>query len=304
MYATELPCEPARPASIPVERRGHGRLSVEALAQAGRTVRGRIEEAGFARARFPLSGRRGHALEAVLINTGGGLAGGDTSHTSIRAASGAHLVVTTQAAEKIYRSDGSLSRISVDLSAGEGASLDWMPQATIVFDGARVERSIAAEVAPGGRLLLVEPVVLGRTARGERFSTGRLHDSWRVRRDGRLIYADGLVLDGDIAATLDCRAAAGGWAAFATLLLVAPDAEGRLAAVRAALGLPDGASDEPPDVPGPAGRGPETLEAGASAWDGMLSVRLLARDGAPLETAIRRAIAALGVAEVPRIWHS
>lgn len=289
MYVTELPFEPA-PASIPVERRGQGRLSVEVRALEGRTVRGRIEEAGFARVRFPLSGRRGRSLEAVMINTGGGLAGGDSAQTCLRAGRDAQLVVTTQAAEKVFRSDGAVSRIGVELAAEAGASLDWLPQATIVFDGARIERSIAADIAPDARLLLVEPVVLGRTARGERLSHGRLFDSWRIRRGGRLVYADGLQLDGDIASTLDRRATAGGWAAFATILLLAPDAEGRLEAVREALGL----SDELP----------ENLDAGASAWDGMLSVRLLARDGAPLDSAIRRVVGALGVAEIPRIWHS
>ena len=293
MYATELPSEAAA-ASIPVERRGQGRVSVEALGLDGRTVRGRIEESGFARVRFPLSGRRGRSLEAVMINTGGGLAGGDAAQTCLHAGRGAQLVVTTQAAEKVYRSDGALSRVAVELSVEDGASIDWMPQATIVFDGARLERSIAANIAPQARLLLAEPVILGRTAHGERLSHGLLRDRWRIRRGGRLVYADGLHLDGDIASTLDRRATAGGWAAFATLLLVAPDAEARLEAVRAVLGL----SEEAPDGL------PDGLDAGASAWDGMLSVRLLARDGAPLERAIARTLGTLGVAEVPRIWHS
>ena len=296
MFATALPSDAA--ATIPVERRGQGRLLVEARALDGRTVRGRIEEEGFARVRFPRSGRRGRALEAVMINTGGGLAGGDASQSCLVAGRDAQLVVATQAAEKIYRSDGATSRIDVELVAGASASLHWLPQSTIVFDGARVERSIVAEVAPDARLLLVEPVILGRTARGERLSYGSLRDRWRIRRGGRLIYADGLQLDGDIAATLDRRATAGGWAAFATLLLVAPDAEARLDAVRGALGLAAG-EDEflPAELP-------DGLDAGASAWDGMLSVRLLARDGAPLESAIRRVLALLGVGEVPRIWHS
>jgi len=296
MFATALPSDAA--ATIPVERRGQGRLLVEARALDGRTVRGRIEEEGFARVRFPRSGRRGRALEAVMINTGGGLAGGDASQSCLVAGRDAQLVVTTQAAEKIYRSDGATSRIEVELVAEASASLHWLPQSTIVFDGARVERSIVAKVATDARLLLVEPVILGRTARGERLSYGSLRDRWRVRRGGRLIYADGLQLDGDIAATLDRRATAGGWAAFATLLLVAPDAEARLDAVRGALGL--AAGDDgflPAELP-------DGLDAGASAWDGMLSVRLLARDGAPLESAIRRVLGVLGVGEVPRIWHS
>lgn len=294
MFVTALPSDAVAAATIPVERRGQGRLLVEARTLEGRTVRGRIEEEGFARVRFPRSGRRGRSLEAVMINTGGGLAGGDRAQTCLHAGRDAQLVVTTQAAEKIYRSDGAVSRIEVELAAEPGATLDWMPQATIVFDGARIDRSIAANVAPDARLLLVEPVVLGRTAHGERLSRGQFHDSWRIRRGGRLVYADGMQLDGDIAATLDRRATAGGWAAFATLLLVSPDAEGRLEAVRGMLGL----SGELPDAL------PEGLDAGASAWDGMLSVRLLARDGAPLDSAIRRVLAALGVGEIPRIWHS
>jgi len=290
MYAIELPSEPKSAASIPADLRAKGRLFLEAHALGERTVLGRLEEAGPSRARFPSSGKRGRSLEAVMLNTGGGIAGGDSSETRIRAEPNARLVVTTQAAEKIYRADGATSLISVDLNAGEGASIDWMPQATILFEGARVERSITANIAPDARLLLIEPVILGRTARGERMSYGQLFDRWRIRRGGRLIYADGLHLDGDIAGTLDRRAVAGGYAALATILLVAPDAEGRLEAVREALNLPDEL--------------PEHLEAGASAWDGMLSIRLLGRDGAIVEAAIRRIISSLGVADPPRIWHS
>ncbi len=183
---------------------------------------GRLEEAGPSRARFPRSGRRGAALEAVLINTGGGIAGGDAVATHMIARAGAHLVATTQAAEKIYRSDGAVSKIDVDLLVEPGASLDWLPQWTILFDEASVARTISAEVGEGARLLLVEPVALGRAARGERFATGALTDRWRIRRNGRLIYADGLSLGGDIATLLDRPGIAHGAAAFATVLLVAP----------------------------------------------------------------------------------
>lgn len=288
--AAEKPEDAASIARIPGALRAHGRLRFEALGADTHTIPGRIEEAGPIRVRFPRSGRHSGALEAVLLNTGGGMAGGDTAAFEFRARSGARLTATTQAAEKIYRSDGLSTRIDVCLLVEAGARLDWMPQATILFDGARVERGISAEVAPQARLLLVEPVVLGRTARGERFARGRLTDRWRIRRGGRLVYADGLNLDGEVGSVLDRRAVAKGWPAFATVLLIAPDAETRLEAVRAALGLPD-------DLP-------ENIEAGVSAWDGMLSVRLLARDGAVLDTALRAVIGQLGVAELPRIWHS
>lgn len=290
MSATALPSDPVSLARIPLALRSRGRVFVEARALGGRTVLGRMEEEGPSRARFPRSGRRGASLEAVLINTGGGVAGGDSVATHMVARSGAHLVATTQAAEKVYRSDGATSKIDVDLVVEPGGALDWLPQWTILFDESRTARTIYAEVAEGGRLLLVEPVALGRAARGERFAAGMLTDRWRIRRDGRLIYADGFQLGGDIANLLDRPAVASGAAAFATVLLVAADAEARLEAVRAALGLPD---ELPPG-----------LEAGASAWDGMLSVRLLGRDSAVLDTALRRMIGTLGVADPPRIWHS
>lgn len=302
MYATELPSEPVRRSTIPVELRAHGRLFLEARSLGGRTIRCATEEFGPSRVRFPLSGRRGSALEAVLINTGGGIAGGDSAHFRAHCAQSAHLVVTTQAAEKVYRSDGATSFLGVDLKVDEGATLEWMPQATILFDGARVERSITAEVAKDARLLLIEPLVLGRTARGESLCSGKLFDSWRIRRDGRLIYADGLRLDGDVGATLARRAAANKWPALATILLVAPDAESRLEAVRSALGIASETADEAP-VSVPQGA-PMGIEMGASAWDGMLSVRLLAQDGAKIDVAIRKMMQALGVAAPPRIWHT
>ncbi|WP_310207550.1 urease accessory protein UreD [Ancylobacter sp. 3268] len=284
-----MPCEPAAGETIPGELRSRGRLLLHARFADGRTIPDRIEEQGPTRIRFPAAARRGRSLEGIILNTGGGIAGGDHVAAAMRAGEGARLVLTSQAAEKCYRSDGGLSRLSVELAVEAGASLDWLPQATILFDGARVARTIRAEVAEGARLLLMESVVLGRTARGERFTYGRLTDSWRIRRGGRLIYADGLSLDGAVGGVLGRPACAQGWAAFATGLLVAPDAMGRLDALREVAEAVHAARTD--------------VEIGVSAWDGMASVRLLARDGAGLEAAIRRLIAPLGVGDPPRIWH-
>ncbi|MCK0195530.1 urease accessory protein UreD [Ancylobacter sp. 6x-1] len=303
MYATALPSEDAAPTRIPQALRAHSRLRFEACLAGARTVPGQVSEAGHARVRFPLSGRRSGALEAVLLNTGGGIAGGDTIANEIHARTGTRLTVTSQAAEKVYRSDGAVSALDVALWVEAGARLDWLPQPTILFDAAHVERRIAADIAADARLLMIEQVILGRTARGERFQTGRLSDSWRIRRDGRLIYADGFHLGADAAATLARPAVTGGWPAFATLLLVAPGAEDLLAPARITLGLPDGAAqDDAPLAAEPEAGG--DLEAGVSAWDGMLSVRLIGRHGGAVEAAVRRLIGRLGLAETPRIWHS
>jgi urease accessory protein len=182
--------------------------------------------------------------------------------------------LTTQAAEKIYRSSGPVARIAVTLRAASGATLAWLPQETIVFDRARLSRSIDVELAADARFVACEALLFGRTAMGERVGGGSLRDRWRVRRDGRLAFADALVLDGAIDRTLARPAIAAGANAVATLLYFAADAVPRVDAVRAALAQ--------------AG-----LEAGASAEGDMLVARLLARDGLTLRRGMTAALAAL-----------
>jgi len=146
----------------------------------------------------------GEPPQAVLITTSGGVTDGDTLKMAIEIGPSAAAVATTQAAEKIYRAakGGGHCAIDVAVRVGEGASLDWLPQETIVFQGARLKRRTVAEVAPGGNLLACEMVVLGRAASGERFVSGLLLDSWSVRRpdrrkSGRLAWTDTLKVEGE-----------------------------------------------------------------------------------------------------------
>ncbi len=164
------------------------------------------------------------------------------------------------------------------------ASLDWLPQETIVFDGAALTRRLEAEVDTTGRLLAVEAIVLGRTAMGERAKNAAISDTWRIRRAGRPIFADGLRLDGDADATLARGATGGGAKALATLVFVAPDAESRLDAAR--------------DVLATCGS-----DAGASAWNGMLVARLLATGGQALRADLVRLIESLRGGPMPRVWQ-
>lgn len=156
---------------------------------------------------------------AALVNTAGGLAGGDEVSVAVTLDEGTVASVSTPAAEKVYRSLGPETRIATELDVGAGATLEWIPQETILFDGARVERRIEAALAPGARLMMAEMLVFGRHARGEALHVGRLSDSWRLRRDGRLLWADGLALEGDLRARLDAPFGFAGAEAMATLLL-------------------------------------------------------------------------------------
>jgi urease accessory protein len=159
----------------------------------------------------------------ALVNVAGGLAGGDSLEVSLRLRVGARFTATTPAAEKIYRSLGPATCVRSDLSIAAGAVLEWLPQEGILFDGARLDRRTDVSLDGDARLLAAEMLVLGREARGEVFARGSVLDRWRVRRDGRLLWADALRLDDPAAARAD-RFALGGAGAVATILLAAPDA--------------------------------------------------------------------------------
>lgn len=154
----------------------------------------RLHQAAPLRVLFPTPDP-GQPLEAVLVNVAGGLAGGDALEARVALREGATVLATTPAAEKIYRSLGDESRIATRLEVGEGAVLEYLPQEAILFEGARLRRTMEAEVSPGGTLLAAESVVLGRIARGEAWRSGALFDSWRLRQGGRLIWADALALE-------------------------------------------------------------------------------------------------------------
>jgi urease accessory protein len=256
---------------------GHIALSVAALD--GRTRRKLVREDGSLRVRFPNAAPE--ALEAVIVNTGGGMTGGDRLSIDIALEARASLIAGTAAAEKVYRSNGPDAEMTVRLDLAEGAKLAWLPQETILFDRARLSRRIDVDLAPGASLLMAEAVVFGRAAMGEFMTEGHVSDHWRIRRDGKLIYADTARLDGDIGGKLGQAAVMAGGIAFATVLS-APGGEDQLAAVRA-LG--------------------ETFksEVGISAWNGIAVARLCAKDGATLRQDLVAVLGALG-AQVPRLW--
>jgi urease accessory protein len=233
----------------------------------------RLSEAHAAKARFPAG-----TNEAILINTGGGLAGGDRFAFDIQAEDWARLTVTSQAAERVYRTLGPAAKVDVTLSAGRGASLMWLPQETILFEGAALARRITAAIAEDARFLAVESMILGREAMGETVTRTSLSDRWRVRRGERLIFADDVVIEGMPPQSF---ATLGKGRAFATALLVAPGAEALLDSCRAAIG--------------PAGA--------ASAWSGKIVARLSARDGFELRKSLIPALEVLaGNEPLPKTW--
>jgi len=272
------PASAASAETVFAANRAEGRLALTVAANAGTTRRSRVAEQGSLRVRFP--GPAGRELEAVLVNTAGGMAGGDRFVLDIAAGAGARLVVGTAAAEKVYRSNGEPTDVSVRLGVGAGATLRWLPQETILFDRARLNRRIDVDMEEGASLVLAEAVVFGRSAMGERVEQGELLDRWRLRLGGRLIFAESVRLSGAIARNLAEPAAAAGGCAIATVLL-APGGEPQVAAVRAQ------------DFSG---------EVGISTWNGIGVARLVARDGAALRHDLVRVLAALDCGPLPKLW--
>ena len=285
MFDSASPCDPA-PArqssgpAIPGYVRGLSEVRAQFAMHGDTTSLARLYETGSLRLRMPRAHGR---CAAVLLNTGGGIAGGDRLSTDIAAGPGAQVTVTSQAAEKIYRADCEPATIAVRLSLDAAARLDWLPQETILHDGAGMTRTLDVDMAPDATLTVLEIVVFGRLARGEQMTVGTLRDRWRIRRGGRLVVAEDVALSGAIADHLDRPAIGGGARAVATLLHVAPQAQARLDAVRAAL------SDA-------------ACLAGSSAWNGILIGRIAGADPAAVRAAAARAAIAATDAAQPRSW--
>jgi urease accessory protein len=269
--------------SPPVLQRAVGELRLSVKRSGEETTLDNLRQAGCLKARFPRRVVPGW-LDAVMLNTGGGVAGGDRLQVGITLGPGTKATVAAQAAERFYRSLAldQPSHVRTTLTVGDDAHLEWLPQETILFDRSALDRRLEIELAGSARFLGVETLVFGRTAMGETVRQGHLRDLIRIRRAGALILHDAIRLDGPIAEHLARPAIAGGAGVVATLIHVAPDAEAGLDTVRAVLA---------------------DAEAGASAWNGMLIARILGPDSAVVR---RTVVAVLSVLRdsrpLPRVW--
>lgn len=270
--------------AAPRLQRAEGRAEV-AVRHDGDAIRlERLFQQGCAKAVLPRT--HGPVPEAVLINTAGGVTGGDLLHWRLAAGAGAALVATTQAAERVYRSSGGTATIRTRLDVAPGACLDWLPQETILFDGARLDRTIDVEMAADSRVLLLETLILGRTAMGETLATGAICDQWRLRRGGRLVHAEALHATGDLARATSGPATLRGGRALATLLLAAPGATDLRDGARVLL---NSSSD---------------VVHGVSSKPDLLIIRLLSDDAQALRAALIRLLMHLRSAALPRVWSA
>jgi len=261
--------------------RAVGRIALAVGSGSTGSRRQRVHEAGSLRVRFPNSVNK-DILEAVIVNTAGGMTGGDRFDVDVTVAAGAQVTVTTAAAEKVYRSTGPETAVGVKLNVAAGGMLAWLPQQTILFDRVRLRRTIDVDLAPGAGIVLAEAVVFGRAAMGETVRDGYFFDRWRVRIGGTLVFAESLRLDGAVAAQLAQPSVARGGIAIATVLKI-PGGESDADAVRALE----------KDL---------VAEASVSAWNGLAVARLAAPSGEALQRDLVGVLTALGGMPLPRLW--
>ena len=264
----------------------HGAAVIEFARRNGSTRLKHLSQSGSLRVKFPRVADR--PPEAVLINTAGGLTGDDHFQCTVKVRAQAGAVVTTQAAEKIYRSAGGEATVDNRLHVGTDGWLVWVPQETIVFNRAQLRRKLVLDVADGARLLAAETLVFGRQFRGEAVRSGAIHESWEIRRGNHLAWADVFALDGNIHEILSRPTTAGGATTLITLLWVASDAPDLLRPIRILLEK-------------------STVVASATAFDGILLVRLVAKDSfAGRQNLIPLLSGLFGLAnlpvELPRVW--
>ncbi len=274
-----MPASDAAASAQPAAQRARGRARLSVRRRGARSVIRDLHMSGSAKLLFP---RAQGALQAVYLNSSGGVTGGDSFDVEAQAEEGAHLVMTTQAAERIYRAlPAQTGRVETRLALGPGARLDWLPQETILFEGAALDRRLRIDMAGDARLIACESFIFGRHAMGEVLHDLRLRDRIDLRIDGALAFADRLRLEGDAFATLAHGAVAAGAGAMATVICAAPGAATGMDRLREMLPQSAGASALGPDL---------------------VVIRMVSVDGFALRGHLAPVLRHLCGAELPRPW--
>ncbi|MBO0347119.1 urease accessory protein UreD [Roseibium sp. CAU 1637] len=276
---------PTSPINLPDMQRARGIAHVSFKLSGGRSRLDDLYQAGSSKVRLP----RVYDPRpiAVLINTAGGITGGDSVTYEGRTGAGSEATITTQAAERAYRRSQGTGLIDTSLIAETGSTLEWLPQETIIFDHSALARRLRVDLLGDARFLGLETTVLGRTAMGETVEQATFRDSWRIHRDGRLIFADDIRLSGNTREILSGAATGQGAIAFATLVDCCPNAEDHLPRARQLLD----ASLQP------------GVKAGASAWNGVLSARFVAPSGRALRETLMSFLESYRDRDLPRVWR-
>lgn len=272
-------------------QRSVGAAKIAFKTRNGQTVLDDLYQQGSAKLRFART-EPNRITEAVLINTSGGMTGGDKFDVNVKWGDNTTAIVTTQAAERHYKSLGDVATINNNLEVANNACGQWLPQESIMFDGAAYTRNTNIELKQNSKLLAVESSLFGRQAMGEIVTSGQVTERWQIHREGKLIFADAFGLKGDIAKQLAKPAISNGNTAISTIIYVGDDAAELRDQINAQIEA-------------------NTTIGRATIFNGILLIRLFATNGKDLRQSIMKILnktlvkltkGADNINLLPRVW--
>jgi len=282
MYASTSPSNLASSSST--HQRVNGSAAISFKTTENKTRLDKLYQHGSAKIRLPKT--YGGFAEAVLINTAGGLTGGDRIDWNINLNQNTQAVITTQACEKSYKASSDTAQVTTQISVGENATCHWLPQETILYEGSSLNRVFDVQLTQSAKLIAMEAVMLGREAMGETIQTCFFKDQWRIHRDGKIIFADDVKLDGDIANITSGAAQMHDHKTFATLVYCGPEDDEQLELIADGLrALLQG------------------MPMAISAFKGKHVARFLAPDTYKLRASLMPLLKALSGNDLPRVWR-
>jgi urease accessory protein len=270
----------------------HASLHLQ-FARAGNATRlARRSHSGPLRVQKALYPEGESVCHAIVIHPPGGVAGGDSLSIEVQLAAGAHALLSTPGAAKWYRANGKLSRQALRLSAGTGATIEWLPQESIFYNQAQVLLDQQVELAAGASFIGCDIACFGRRAAGESFTSGSVRQHMQIRLDGKLIWSEqgGVTGEGPLMAS---PLGLAGHSVCVTLVAVGKPADAALLAALRAIG---------PAL---------ELDIGVSQLKSLLVLRCLCDDSEVARKLVMAAWALLRphllggrAAQVPRIWNT
>lgn len=269
---------------LPASQRAFGSASVAFKSRESKTRLDRLYQTGCAKIRLPKS--YDAFAEAVLINTSGGITGGDRIEWNVSLSENTNAVITTQASERAYKATSGVAKVEARIDVAAGSTCHWLPQETILFDQSALSRSLEINLAEGANLIALEAVMLGRAAMGESIENCLFKDRWRIRKNGKLIFADDIKLDGTIADIERSTALLNGNKCFATLIYVGNDDD-----------------DQLNKLVGQLRKKTSSGQMEFSAFGGKMIARFAAQDTYELRKILIPVLKQLRAADVPKVWR-
>jgi len=280
MYASTSPSSGQAPRQVAPHQRVKAVAAVSFKHAHAKTSLDTLYQQGSAKIRFPKV--YDDYLEAVLINTAGGLTGGDKLDWNLKLGESTQVVATTQACEKAYRSSEGTAQLTTHIHLEIGSTLHWLPQETILYEASNLSRNFSVTMERGATLLAIEAVMLGREAMGETLETLSFKDQWRIKKEGTLVFADNIKLEDRALSTAQLN----GNAAFVSLLYVGNEDDEQLEVMVQKLRAIC-----------------RHQTAAFSAFEGKITARFLAADTYELRKMIIPVINTMRSAPLPRVWR-